>query len=459
MSFGNKKINIKLDKKNTLTEGQKKFLKAFEKGKNIFLTGPGGCGKSYLIDFISEISQRNNLALAKTASTGVAAFNIGGQTIHSFCGIGLGDEDVNFLIKKVFQNRKASERIRKTDILVIDEVSMVKAELFEKVDLIFRAIKSKKHLPFGGIQVILVADFLQLPPIWKKDETKKHIFESKIWHECKLKNIYLTELVRQKEGSDFAEALLKIRVGDIKGLSILSSRIDAKFPDDGIEPVRIFCKNIDVNKYNEERLKEIKSPSKFFYCHDTGSPHHIDFFNKNCPALETVELKVGAQVMLLSNFDTNQGLVNGSIGVVKSFTTDGPIVGFKNTDLLVTENRWEIKEQVAGVSGTFNYRVVASRTQIPLKVCYSVTVHKSQGVTLDRASIDLNEAFGTGIVYVALSRVRNLESLSLADFPESKLVVDEKALEFYDKISGKNTLTGDDHYEDEDFIENESYLF
>jgi ATP-dependent DNA helicase PIF1 len=230
--------------------------------------------------------------------------------------------------------------------------------------------------------------------------------------------------------------LNEVRVGDFSSLQLLESRIDANFDDDGIDPVFLYCKNSDVDILNKEMLNEIPGTIKKFYAKDTGSPFHVDFFNKHTPIPEVLELKIDAQVMLLKNIDVTKGLVNGSMGKVKGYTPDGVIVHFRTGDHIITNQVTEIREQRPS-KGKMQMAVAASRTQIPLRVAFACTVHKIQGSTLDRAVIDVSSAFAEGMVYVALSRVRNLEALSLTEFRASKIRANKKCLDFYSENSSK----------------------
>lgn len=415
------------------TASQKAFVKDFFKQRNLFLTGEAGTGKSFLMNTLFDFAQKRGLAIAKTASTGIAAFNIGGQTLHSWAGLGLAEEDVQGLLGKIRKNKKALERIRAVKILVIDEVSMISSDLLDKVDAVFRYFRYNEK-PFGGIQMIFVGDFCQLPPVWKGDEKKNFAFKALSWERANIRSVVLKEKVRQNADTPFAKLLSEIRIGNTENLGLLSTRINISLSDDGIEPVRIYCKNIDVNEYNHNRLSQIQSKSHFFYAKDSGLPHHIEAFNKNCPAPTKLELKIGAQVMLLSNENVEIGLVNGSIGVVKAFGTAGITVKFKTTSAIICENEWQLKEQEATISGGIRYKVVATRMQYPLKLAYAATTHKIQGMTLDRAIVDMNEAFAAGQVYTALSRVRDIESLSVVDFPSSAIRVNQDCLDFYSSL-------------------------
>ena len=417
----------------SLTPSQKKAIDLFLKGENLFITGEAGTGKSHVTKVIFDLCQFYKVAAAKTSSTGVSAFNIGGQTLHSWAGLGLADEPLNNLISKLRKNKKAIDRIVKTKVLFIDEISMVKADLLEKFDGVMRYYRGSAA-PFGGVQLVMVGDMLQLSPVWRGSERKDWCFKSLSWEGAEIKTVILREKMRQNAETPFAKLLSNLRVGKMDGIEILEDRIDAKFPDDGIMPVRVLCKNVDVDQFNFSKLNAIKNPSRKFYSHDNGSPHHIEQFNKNCPAAAVIELKVGAQVILLANLDVKQGFVNGSVGIVEGFTSAGIEVRFKTGVCLVPEFKWEIKEQSVGFDGKTIFKSVASREQFPLKLAYALTVHRVQGLTLDRAYVDVGEAFAEGMLYVALSRVRDIESLSIAPFPKSALRVSRECLEFYKKL-------------------------
>jgi len=416
-----------------LTKSQKEAVNLFLRGENLFITGEAGTGKSHVTKVIFDLCQMYKVAAAKTSSTGVSAFNIGGQTIHSWAGLGLADEPLSNLIYKLRKNKKAIDRIVKSKVLFVDEVSMVKADLLEKLDGVLRFYRGSAA-PFGGIQLVMVGDMLQLSPVWRGNERKDWCFKSLSWEGADIRTVILREKMRQSAETPFAKLLSNLRVGKMDGIEILEDRIDVKFPDDGIMPVRVLCKNVDVDQFNFSKLNAIKSPSRKFYSRDNGQKHHIEQFNKNCPAAAVLELKVGAQVILLANLDVKQGFVNGSVGVVEAFTSEGIEVRFKTGVCLVTEFTWEIKEQSVSFDGKTIFKSVASREQFPLKLAYALTVHRVQGLTLDRAYVDVGEAFAEGMLYVALSRVRDIESLSIAPFPKSALRVSRECLEFYKNL-------------------------
>lgn len=430
-----KKIQLTLFKNRpewkTLTKLQKKFFELFFQKKNVFLTGPAGTGKSYCVALLFKFLDEQGVFYGKTASTGVAALNIGGVTLHSWSGMGLADDEGMELLEKVEGNTKAKNRIKSSKVLVIDEISMMNSNLMDKLDVVCQYIRDS-NASFGGIQVVFVGDFMQLPPVFKSFERETFAFESQAWRDAKVKTIHLTEIVRQHDEPLFAQFLNEVRLGQATKFSILDECLGRKFADDGIKPVRLFCKNIDVDGYNMAELLKIKSPSRKYYSSDDGSDAWKQFFDKNCPAPNTLELKIGAQVILLKNLDVAAGLVNGSVGVVESMHDDMVSVRFIDGIHSIEPQAWEIKQNELDVNtGLMKKIVIARRKQVPLKLAWALTIHKAQGSTLDRAEVDISEAFANGQVYVALSRVRRLSSLRLNNFNSSKITVNKKCLEFY----------------------------
>lgn len=429
-----------------LTKLQRKFFRDFFSGKNLFLTGPAGTGKSFCVNLLIKFLDLNGVFYGKTATTGVAALNISGVTLHSWSGMGLAEEHGMELLDRVNENPKAVQRIKNSKVLIVDEISMAKADLVEKLDIVCQFIRNKDK-PFGGIQVIMVGDFMQLPPVFKNFDEEKFAFESQAWRDAKIKTIHLTEIVRQHDEPHFARLLNEIRMGVASNYTLLTDCVDRQFPDDGIQPVKLFCKNVDVSRFNHDELRKIKGDSKYYHSSDTGGENWKQFFDKNCPAPTTLELREGAQVILLTNLDTKLGLVNGSVGTVTKLYDNCVDVKFACGDQIIETHKWEVKQnEFDSLTGNMKKVVLASRAQIPLKLAWALTIHKSQGSTLDRAEIDVSEAFAAGQVYVALSRVRNLGSLKIRSFSPHKIKVNKKCFDFYNS---------QDHEKEVDFFEDE----
>ena len=417
---------------NILSDKQKEAYTSMLKRENIMLTGMAGSGKSMLIKlFYKENRFSRNIAI--TSTTGVSALLIGGTTLHSYLGIGLGKDEVDALYMKILNNSKLTKKWRDLDVLIIDEISMMSPDLFDKLEHLARLLRKNKA-PFGGIQLILVGDFLQLPCV----SSDEFCFQSKTWDKCVDKVIYLSEIFRQDD-SNFQKCLNEIRVGELseQTIEVLQSRVGFELKNEfGIIPTKIYSLNRNVDKENEKELNKLfeKDPELEFF------EYELEFnildkkrykvlqekISKICIAPQTLQLCIGAQVMLLYNIDLECGLANGSRGVVIRFQNDLPVVKFLNgVERLVDFQDWKLEEQG---------ETLMVVTQIPLKVAYACSVHKTQGITLDYAIIDLNDVFEYGQAYVALSRVKTLKGLSLKNFIPEKIFAHPTALKFYKRL-------------------------
>lgn len=417
------------------SEEQRKAYDLMVKGENLFLTGSGGRGKSACVNlFYKKYRYRRNIGL--TSTTGISAVLIGGSTIHSFLGIGLATASAEKLYQEIMFSRpkKIQNRWKNLDTLIIDEVSMLTPELFDKLEFIARSIRGNKK-PFGGIQLILTGDFLQLPCIG----SPKLCFEAEKWDECIGHNvIYLQKSFRQSDPV-FQECLAEVRIGKLSQstIDLLESRVDVKLTNDlGIEPTKIYALNRDVTRENEDRLNQLfkLNPELEFYQYErefTVSDKNIrnaeERIEKNCVAPKLLEICVGAQVMLIYNLDQELKLVNGSRGVVIGFEGGFPKVRFMSgLEVIIPHVIWNVEE---------NGEKIISITQIPLKVAYAVTCHRIQGSTLDLAEIDMANIFEDGMAYVALSRVKDLKGLCIRNFRPDKITANSKVVEFYDRLS------------------------
>lgn len=421
------KSNFKL----SLTEKQKIALDIMINGKNIFLTGPAGTGKTTILTMFKQLMSKKNIAI--TSMTGVSAILLGGTTMHSFFGIGLGTGTVDDLITKILKNPKAKGKWMYTDTVIIDEISMLSAELFEKLDIIGRQIRGL-NTHFGGLQLILCGDFLQLPVI----NNPCFCFESKIWKECIDETVYLNEIVRQSD-NEFQNILNDIRIGNISKeiRTFLDSRITEKIKSD-IKPTRLYTTNRDVNELNENELYKLDDGKNsffeyniqiHFYIPQKNEKNYFEKFIKNCSLPSKLILCVGAQVMLLKNVDVENGLANGSRGIVTKFVNDIPYVKFLNDkEIMIDFCDWEIEE---------GNNKIAKIIQIPLQLAWSLTVHKAQSCTLDNVEVDLSNIFEYGQAYVALSRVRNKEGLRILSIDYSGIKAHPKAVKYYKDLNKK----------------------
>lgn len=417
-----------------LNERQQEFCLTVLDGKNVFLSGQGGVGKTYALTFLFNFLSKNGISFGKTAMTGIAALNLGGSTIHSWASLGLGNTDLQNIFKMVFRNKKAKARIASAQILFIDEISMCSAELFDKIFAVIKAVRRGKPMSY-----VISGDLMQLPPIFKDLASESgFFFESNSWKREKFTTVNLEEIIRQKDDKEFGQILSEIRVGNLKNIHKIKERIGVKLDlPDGILPVKLFGYNASVDNYNKKILDSLEGRSKVYKSKDDGDEKYVEFFNRNSQAPQVLELKIGAQVMLTYNVDTEAGFVNGLVGKITSFeSSNRPIVKFANGQRLVVDPQtWEVKEQTVGLDDVIKYRTIATRTQYPLKLSWASSIHKSQSLTLDHISVDLQEAFECGMAYTALSRVRNLKGLSvIRNFDESKITANPKCLRFYESI-------------------------
>ena len=449
-----------------LNEGQRTAYDAVLSGQHVFITGPGGTGKSYLMHHIfNTLTRATGRNIALTAMTGCAALLLHSKakTLHSWAGVGLARDDVVMLVKNIKKSRKAALRWIQTDVLVIDEVSMLTPELFEKLDQVGRKVRRNEHLPFGGLQLVFVGDFYQLPPIYKAETADGvspetiFLFESSLWKSMQPKMFELTEIVRQKDPV-FQEVLNQARKGAMtkKSLRILVDRMGLDYKSQAVQPTMLFTRRAEVDDINLSYLRKLteqkrnyKASTVFVPTANTAGLHESDpmvqkaiaKLDNDAPYNPDLILAKGAQVMLITNLDPESGLVNGSRGVVVDYAlpeesefktvTDAlmidetlltPVVLFRNGQTrTIAHATWEVND-FQGVL----------RRQIPLRLAYAVTIHKSQGSTLDCALIDVGSStFEYGQAYVALSRVRDLQSLYIHDLDVSAFRAHPKVTAFY----------------------------
>lgn len=391
--------------------GQDRALELMKQGYNILLTGPAGSGKSYLLNEFITWARNHHRKVAVTATTGLAAAHLGGQTIHSWSGMGLGTSLPDNYFYTISDSRRSG--IMKTDILVIDEVSMLHDFSLDKVDEAMRLLRENDE-PFGGLQIILCGDFFQLPPV---GDGGRFVTRSKVWDSMDIRVCYLEEQ-RRAEDLRLQEILNAMREGTMKQrhLKWLLSRMSIEPENDS---TMLYTTNVDVENVNSAKLAGLAGDTHYFLRTSKGSFDAIESLQKNVLAPETLALKQGAIVMAVKN-DPEGRYVNGSTGHVLDFTEDGlPIVQFSNKQpMVVTPEEWELRR---------GDRLVAGITQIPLRLAYAITVHKSQGMTLDEAVIDLSKAFVPGQGYVGLSRVRSLDTLYLLGINRRSLMVSTEA--------------------------------
>ena len=422
---------------------QSEALTILNAGANVFLTGAPGAGKTYVLnEFVSQ-ARKKGAAVSVTASTGIAATHINGQTIHSWSGVGISTSMTESLLRRIKTRR--GRQIEGTDILVIDEVSMMHAWLFDMVDQACRAVRHSPE-PFGGIQVVLSGDFFQLPPVTRPNhvggtipgpefqvsrecyaqmgkDPEGFVTESLVWDDLDPVVCYLTEQHRQDDGQ-LLTVLTDIREGGVtqEDHDVLATRVGA-VPAPGTVAVHLFPVNRQADALNDQRLAAIGEEAHHYEATSRGETKLVERLKKNMLAPDDLTLKTGAAVMALRN-DQDHQYVNGSIGTVKGFTSQAkggwPIVSFQNgNEVTMKPAAWETMD---------GDTVLAAVNQVPLRCAWGITIHKSQGMTLDRAVMDLRRTFAPGMGYVALSRVEGLDGLYLAGINEHAFLVSPDAV-------------------------------
>lgn len=442
-------------------------LLAFNKfcaGENLFITGPGGTGKSALIKHMQRWATDRDFNIHVCALTGCAAvlLNCNAKTLHSWSGIGLGNGEASDLVQRVMKHQSALATWRTTDILIIDEVSMLSKKLLNILIYIARATRrGRALLPFAGIQVIMLGDFYQLPPVGKNDDpdSKCFCFESEHWSQLfpPQQVIQLTRIFRQ-DNLDYQTILNQIRTGRLKSRNakILQGLV-GKLADENafIKPTKLYPTRYKTDTINSTELGGLPGGSKSWSIineyalemtetdkrdRSNFTPQQIklelEYIAGNLRCDKRIELKIGAQVMCVVNLDIEIGICNGSQGVVIDWgfdtkrNCDIPIVRFYNNVVRpITYYTWE-SEMISGIGVS----------QLPLILAWALTIHKAQGATLDIAEVDAGSSiFECGQTYVALSRVRSLEGLYLSGFNPSRILVNKKVQDFYDELSATTT--------------------
>lgn len=424
-----------------LTNKQKRALKSMINGQNVFLTGPAGTGKSFLLkQFIywyKDNKETENLKIYITSTTGLSSILIDGMTINRYAGVGIGDKDVETYYKKILRMKTLKNRWLNTKVLVIDEISMMNPELFDKLETLSRKIR-RCEKPFGGIQIILSGDFLQIPPV----KCEEFCFESFTWEYIE-KIYYFDEILRQ-DNNILQNVLNKVRLGiiDNEVKELLDSCLNKELEiNNGIIPTLLFSRKDMVTSYNERELKNLLDESKEHYDYiatyeynkrkgDTTEDNiYKDLINSQFQVDDNIRLSLHSQVMLTINMPDNN-LANGSRGIIIDFTKDDfkfPIVLFTDHQTLtIKQHDFTIDED----------KSIIKKKQIPLILSWAITIHKAQGMTLDFIKTDIGSSiFEYGQAYVVLSRIKNIEGLSLIKIDYTKIKAHPKILKFYENLS------------------------
>jgi len=423
---------------NSLNDKQNDAFKAMIDKKNIFITGPGGSGKSHVINsfvnYYKENIENEENKLYVTSSTGLSSLLINGTTIHQYSGIGTGEKNIEYYVKNIQKKKIVRERWKNTSVLIIDEISMINSNLFQKLDIIAQRLRKNKK-PFGGIQIICSGDFLQLPPVKSTD----FCFESFTWDITIDKIFYFDKIIRQRN-EEFQNVLNKIRIGvidnDVKNVleSCRNRKLDNK---DGIIPTLLFSKKDMVKEYNDKNLnklindgnKTVKYKSEYVFSskiNDLVKDDYIKLINNQYNVEDEIILTKYSQVMLnINNID--EGLANGSRGIIIDFSeSNNPIVQFLNGKILeIKKKDYKLEENKDNVT----------KKQIPLIHAWAITIHKAQGMSLEYIQTDIGKSiFEYGQAYVVLSRIKTLEGLSLIDIDYSKIKANPKLVKFYNSL-------------------------
>ena len=389
-------------------------------GESVFLTGPPGAGKTYVLNEFVRRATRMGKVVAVTASTGIAATHIGGTTIHSWSGLGIRDQLHDWDRQWLRTNDRLRKRYNAVDVLVIDEISMLHGVRLDMVNEACKILRENPE-PFGGLQVVLVGDLFQLPPVTRGSELLDFAHISAAWEELNPKVCYLTEQHRQ-QGDALLELLEAMRGGELmtRHVEALQSRLGQK--PGAAAVTRLYAHNIDVEGINQRHLAAIQSDTKLYTMQTKGAAAKVEQLSKSVLAPEKLELKIGAEVMFVAN-NFQAGFVNGSRGRVVGFDDGLPLVRLLSSgrEIKVEPHSWTLVE---------DNRKRAEVSQLPLRLAWAITIHKSQGMSLDAAEIDLSKSFTPGMGYVALSRVRSLDGVFLSGINRMALQLHPDIYEF-----------------------------
>jgi ATP-dependent DNA helicase PIF1 len=415
---------------------QKIALDILQSGQNVFITGSAGTGKTYLLNQYIQYLKERKILPAIVAPTGIAASHLNGQTIHSFFGLGIREFADEWFIDSLQQKKYLNERFAKLKILIIDEVSMISPEIFSSMDKILKAFKFSNE-PFGGVQVVISGDFFQLPPVSKERKVKRFAWQAEIWRDLDLNTCYLEEKFRQDENK-LINILDDIRSGEISEASqtYLKDQYQ-KDLDISFRPTKLYTHNMDVDRINSKELEQLDGEPRVFPHTAKGTKKNIEKIFKTSLVWEELVLKIDAVVLFIKN-NLEAGYINGTTGKVVDFDKDDnmPIVEiFSGRRIKLSPEDWSLENE--------NGNIVATVSQIPLRLAWAITIHKSQGMTLDAAEIDLTRTFEPGQGYVALSRIKSIDGLKLMGINDMALRVDPLILQIDDRMKAASKRAGE----------------
>ena len=413
----------------TLNNEQQQALDEFIQKKNIFLTGPAGTGKSVTLKKIIEYCKENKINYGITATTGTASLLIGGKTINSYLGIGLGDKNPTNMFETIrYKYPHIMKRIRELNVLIIDEISMMDAELFNNISNYLKLAR-RNNLPFGGIQVVITGDFCQLESVHGD-----YCFNATEWKELNLQIIFLYKMIRQNEDKQFQKMLKELRYGicSEKTYNKLLECKDTIFND--IKPTILYPKNIDVDKINSKEYNKLLEEGKEEKTYSIIYPELKKYWDKTKNWIKTLDIPndinlcIGTQIVVTANINQDKGLVNGTRGKIIELFPDKIIIQkIDNTFDTITYHKCILEED-----NTIHF------SYMPIKLAYALTIHKAQGMTIDSIEIDIgNNIFASGQAYTALSRARSLKSIKIKALSKKSFIIKNEVLEFYSKIDNK----------------------
>ncbi|MDO4763947.1 MAG: helix-turn-helix domain-containing protein [Flavobacteriaceae bacterium] len=434
--------------------------------RNIFLTGKAGTGKTTFLNNFVKKSRKNHIVVAPT---GIAAINAGGMTIHSMFGLPLHSfvptmeridanlaYNISDLKSRLKYRKEKIKLLREVEIIIIDEVSMLRADVLDMMDFALRFIRRNQQR-FGGVQMLFIGDLYQLPPVVKEENeyilsqfySSAFFFDAKVLEGVDLLTIELTEVFRQKD-QDFLDLLNAIRDGDIKGIDFdkLNQRYFPDFEPQNKAFIHICSHNRIADEINQKKLNELQTPSYFYKANIYG-----EFKENMFPNDEILELKVGTQVMFIRNdISQEKKYYNGKLAEISKLTEDKIYVIFEESDVEfeIKKEVWEQKKYTLGEEKQIEEEVIGSFEQFPIRLAWAVTIHKSQGLTFDRLIVDAGQSFTSGQVYVALSRCRTLEGIYLkSKITPSVIFSDQRISHFQDNTNANDKI--------EEILEAEKY--
>jgi len=413
---------------------QKDALEILKMGHNVFLTGSAGSGKTFLLNKYIKFLKENKVNVGITASTGIAATHMNGMTIHSWSGLGIAEALSKDEMLSILKKPQIVRRFKKARVLIIDEVSMLHSFRLDLIDELLKTFFNN-NLAFGGLQVVLCGDFFQLPPINKNRKKADFINKSKIWNDMNLKVCYLNEQYRQND-DELLNILEDIRSGKTGEHTVASLRKRYKKSVGINSSTKLSTHNFNIDRINEDELRKIPETAKSYQMQFSGNKKLSESIKNNCLSPERLILKKGAVVMFTKN-NIDMSYANGTLGKVIDFNENGlPIVETKDGEEILAEpEEWAVEE---------DGKTKAQVRQIPLRLAWAITIHKSQGMTLDSAEIDLSRSFVEGMGYVALSRLSSIEGLNLQGFNEMALKVNEEIISLDKKLKKNSESALDD---------------